>query len=242
MITAIVLTKNEEGSIEKCLKSLAWCDEIIIMDDYSTDATLTIAQKYTKNIYKRGVNGDYSSQRNYALRYAKNNWVLFIDADEWVGNNLRKEIQSSLKITKNVNGFYFKRRDYFLGKWLNYGETSYVKLLRLGEKDSGKWKGKVHEVWDIEGITQNFSNPLFHHSHESVEEFLEKINYYSDISSYEKIQNGIKVSKVNIIFYPAGKFVQNYLFRRGFLDGIQGLILALMMSFHSFLVRSKTYI
>lgn len=242
MITAIILTKNEEGKIEKCLKSLLWCSEIIIVDDYSTDHTLEIAKKYTQKIYKRKLNRDYSSQRNYALDQAKGDWVLFVDADEWVGTGLKNEIQNEIKNNKKVSGYYFKRSDYFLGRWLRYGETSDVRLLRLAGKKSGRWTGKVHEVWEIKGETRQFSNPLFHYSHESILKFLTSINRYSDIISHEKVKNGTKVNLSDVILYPGGKFIQNYILKKGYRDGMPGLVIAVMMSFHSFLVRSKIYI
>ena len=147
-ISAVVLTKNEEENIEKCIKSLSFCDEIIIIDDNSTDETISKIRMLNAKcqIYSRDLGGDFASQRNFGLQKANGDWVLFIDADETVSKKLADEIIKQIKVGKaGVNGNYFKREDIFLGKKLKHGETGSVKLLRLAKKDKGTWKRKVHE-------------------------------------------------------------------------------------------------
>ena len=241
MISAIVLAKNEEKNIASCLKSLYWCDQILLIDDYSSDKTRLIAKKYQAKIYKRHLAGDFSRQRNFALTKVNKGWVFFVDADEIVSPALAKEIKEKLTPKTNIAGFYLKRKDSFLGQWLNHGETAKVRLLRLAKKNKGKWQGKVHEKWQVKGKIGSLKNPLLHFKNTSLDDFLTKINYYSSLRAKELAKQRAKTNIFLVFAYPLGKFGQNYFLRLGFLDGMPGFIMAFMMSLHSFLVRLKLY-
>lgn len=246
MISVIILTKNEEQNIEKCIQSVKWCDEIIVVDDNSSDKTIEIAKKYKTTIHQRSLSNNFSAQRNFGLSKAKNEWVLFIDSDEIVSDALAYEISNAIILKdqnlRNFNGFYIKRSDFMWGKQLRYGEIGNIKLLRLGKKDSGFWEGKTHEKWKIEGLIGGLSNPLLHYPHTTLEEFLKEINFYTDIRANELKNKKNKVFFWSILLYPLGKFIFNYIIKRGFLDGMQGLVLAIIMSGHSFLVRGKLWL
>ena len=131
-VSAVVLTRNEEQNVRACIESLAFCDEMLVVDDSSVDQTIKIAQNLGAKVYKRDLNGDFASQRNFGMKKAKSEWVLFIDADERVSEDLKEEIIESIneKNCKRV-GFFIKRRDYIWGKFLKYGETGGAKFLRL---------------------------------------------------------------------------------------------------------------
>lgn len=242
-ITAVVLAKDEEGRIERCLDSLKWCDEVVVVDDYSTDRTVERAQGRGARVFKRKLNGDFAGQRNFGLKKAKGEWVLFVDADEEISSSLSQEIVRRLQKTTNnkTTNFYFKRKDFFINQWLNFGETAQIKLLRLAKKNSGAWEGKVHEVWQVKGKTGLLKEPILHYPHHDITGILGKINFYTDLRAQELAEKGIGVSLFPIIFYPLAKFLKNYLWFLGFRDGLAGLIFALMMSFHSFLVRGKLW-
>lgn len=246
-ITAVVLTKNEEKNIKRCLKSLDFCDEIIIIDDYSTDKTLDIVYKTCKNIkvFKKELKGNFAEQRNFAMSKAKNDWVLFVDADEEVTKNLKLRIKN-LEFDKN-DVFYIKRRDYFWGKELRFGEVRKIRkngLIRLIKKGSGQWQNRVHEEFRIKngklriGKLNCFIN---HYPHQSLKEFIEEVNYYSTLRAKELFNQAKKTNVFEIIFFPFLKFVYNYIIKLGFLDGEVGFVYSFMMSFHSFLVRAKLY-
>ncbi len=245
MISTVILTKNEIQNIEKCIKSLGWCDEIIVIDDNSSDKTLEIVRKYKVKIYSRSLNNDFSGQRNFGLSKAKNEWILFVDADEVVSDALAYEISNAIQLKgqnlKEFNGFYIKRVDFIWGKELKFGETGNIRLLRLGRKDVGLWEGMTHEKWQMEGAVGGLINPLYHYPHKTLSEFLEKINFYTDIRAKELKNKNTKIIFLFILLYPLGKFILNYILKRGFMDGIQGLVFALTMSFHSFLVRGKLW-
>ncbi len=240
MVSVVVLTKNEEKNIKDCLQSIKdLSSEIIIIDDYSIDKTVKIAKDFGAKVFLHHLDDDFSQQHNFGLKKAENEWVLFLDADERVSPELAKEIKEEIEST-NLNGFYLKRQEFFNGKPLKHGETNHY-LLRLGRKGKGEWQREVHEVWEIKEGIGRLKNPLLHYAHPTLTEFLEHINRFSTIHAQVLKKEGVKPSLLRIVVNPLAKFIQNYIFRLGFLDGTPGIITALMMSFHSFLARTKLY-
>lgn len=245
-LSAVILTKNEEKNIIDAIESVEFADEIIIIDDYSTDRTIETIQSLNNHkikIYKRDLRGNFSKQRNFAIEKTQGKWIFFLDADEKISPGLQGEVKHIMQYEENgKSGFYVKRRDVFLGKELKYGETTSVKLLRLAKKNKGKWIGKVHEVWDVKGKKGNLTYPIYHTPHKNLKEFIQKINIYTTIRSYELIEKEEEIKVWKVIAYPTAKFLQNYILRMGFRDGTIGFIHASFMSFHSFLVRSKVWL
>ncbi|MCL4353574.1 glycosyltransferase family 2 protein [Patescibacteria group bacterium] len=244
MISAVVLTKNEEKNIVDCFETLLWCDEIVVIDDYSKDRTIEIIQNQESRIkiYRRHLAGDFSAQRNFGLDKARGDWIIFVDADERVPSSLREEIvQLAANPISRFDGFYIQRRDFMWGRQLRHGETGNIKLLRLAKKNAGRWEGKVHEEWRIRGRIGRLENPLLHYPHQTISEFLKEINFYTDLRSQELYTIGIHGYWLSVIFYPLGKFFLNYFFKMGFLDGLPGFVFSVFMSFHSFLVRGKLW-
>lgn len=247
-ITGIILTKNEEENIIKCIKSIIFCDEIIVIDDYSTDKTIGVINELDNKkvkIISHALNENFSQSRNFGLDQAQNEWILFVDADERISEALAFEISNVLfnwanGIENEYKGFYLKRFDSIWDKELRYGESG-IKLLRLAKKNSGKWEGEVHEEWKINGKVGTLNNSIIHYPHQTTAEFLERINFYTDLRTKELYSKKIKTNMLSIFLYASGKFVLIYLLKRGFLDGISGLAYAILMSFHSFLVRSKLW-
>lgn len=248
MISAIILTKNEQENIKDCINSLLFCGEIIVIDDNSTDETVELAKDFGAKVFVHKMDGNFAEQRNFGLSKAKGDWVFFVDADERVTPELSKEIINSTWIAKGKNksefpdGYFIKRQDFFWDKKLNFGETSKVKLLRLARRDAGKWTRRVHEIWNIKGEVKTLNNSLNHYPHQTLQEFVEDIDNYSTLHAQEKDEQGEGSNLIKIIFWPIFKFLQNFLLRLGFLDGVAGAIVALMMSFHSFLSWSKLYL
>jgi len=242
-ISVAILSRNEEKNIIRCLESLSFCNEIILIDDYSSDKTAEIAKSRGVAVFKRKLNGDFARQRNFAFKKATNDWVLFLDADEVISPTLFSEIVRRVKEgeEKGIVGYYFSRKDFFINSFLKYGETSRVKLLRLAKKSAGLWEGKVHEEWKVTGKTELMKNPILHYSHNNLADSFAKINFYSDLRAQELFLQGKRGSLLEIIIYPMAKFIKNYFWYLGFLDKTGGLVFALMMSFHSFLVRGKLW-
>lgn len=247
MISVIILTKNEEKNIIDCLETVSWVDEIIIVDDNSTDRTIEIVKNLENRkikIYSRSLNEDFSAQRNFGLSKTTKKWVLFIDADERVSSELHEELNALIINSKEntKDGYFLKRKDFMWGNMLKHGETGNISILRFAKKDSGVWIGKVHEVWTIEGAKGDLESNLLHYPHQSIDEFLKEINFYSTIRAKELYDKKVKVKRLDLLTYPLGKFLLNFILKLGFMDKIDGLIFSLMMSFHSFLVRSKLWL
>ena len=233
-LTAIIICRSkQEKGLKRALTSVRFSDEILVEEH----------PKIT----------DYAFVRNQALEKANGEWVIFVDADEVISEDLSSEIKtqiSKLK-TKYINGYYLKRQDWFLGKWLKYGETTRVKLIRLARKDAGEWIRPVHEVWKVRGRIGELKNPILHYSHQSTVEMLEKWDKYTEMEAEYRLGNlGRKVRPrhtsrsdlgilIEMVLLPLGKFIRNYFWRLGVLDGMPGFINAVMMSWHSFLVRAK---
>lgn len=242
MVTAVILARNEEATIKACLESVAWADERIVIDDFSTDATVKIVESMGAKIYKHPLQNDFAQARNFGLQKAKGDWIFFIDADERMSHSLQYEITTQINDSMNTNkGYFVKRHDTIWGKRVTHGEVGAVTLLRLARKGSGNWKGKVHEEWDVKGKKEKLHHILDHYPHQSLRAFLRDINYYSTLRAQELYRKKKKSNGIIILFYPLLKFIHNYFLRLGFLDGIQGLLIAITMSFHSFLVRGKLW-
>jgi len=242
----LLLTKNESENIKSNFNWLLKCpiiNEIIAIDDLSTDDTRDLLKSLeTKNlkinIFSRELGNDFSSQREFGIKKSKNNWILWLDADE----KPKKEMINFLNSFNFSNANYsFKRRDIFLGHQLKHGETSNLSFVRLFNKKHGLFQNHVHEIWKSSLPTINTDHYIFHYSHKTFYSFISKINFYTTIRSQELFDNKIKTNIFEIIFFPLGKFIQNYFFRLGFLDGTAGIIMALSMSLHSFLVRAKLW-
>lgn len=244
LISVVILTKDEESNIKQYIENLRWCKEILVIDDNSKDKTVEIAKRLGAKVFVRPLNNDFCNQRNFGLMKAGGAWVLFIDADEAVGEALKNEILGIIlnPLKNRYNGFLIKRKDYMWGRELKHGELGNVKLMRLAKKDAGNWQGKVHEVWKIKGKIGELNNSIKHYPHQSIREFLKEINFYTDIKAKELYENGFMTSFLSVLFFPIGKFFLNYIIRYGFMDGTRGLIFAILMSLHSFLVRSKLFV
>jgi glycosyltransferase involved in cell wall biosynthesis len=242
MISAVVLSHNDAATIERALTSLKWADEILLIDDNSDDDTVAVAQKLGVRVYTHTLAGDFASQRNFGLSKTKGDWVLYVDSDEVVSKELADEIQAKLlNDTSGVEGYVVRRTDTLWGRELRHGETANVRLLRLAKKNAGKWTRPVHEVWEVKGSVRELTHPLLHYPHPDVAQFLADIDRYSTINANYFYSQRIRASAWQIVAYPAAKFLINYIWRLGFLDGVPGAIVAVMMSMHSFLTRAKLY-
>jgi len=243
MISAVVLTHNSEKTLKRTLTSVKFCDEILIVDDGSNDNTLGIAKKYTDHIIHRTLSDNFAKQRNFAMAEAKNEWVLFVDADEEVSHELSDEIKKNINKNDFVS-YYIKRRDHFWGRELHHGEVEEAYkdgFIRLMKKNTGKWVGEVHEEFVTDKPTGQLSFYLDHFPHPTLSEFIAEINRYSTLRSKELLKESYNPSIIEIMFVPIGKFMYTYFLKLGFLDGPPGFVYSFFMSFHSFLTRAKAY-
>lgn len=240
-ITAIILANNEEKVIKKAIQSVSFCDEVLVIDDESSDSTGIIAKEAGATVLSHSLRNNFAEQRNWAMKQAKNEWILFVDADEEVSTNLKFKI-GNLKLQGAVTAYAIPRRDFFWGHEMKYGETKQTRrkgIIRLVKKGSGTWTGVVHETFIPVGFVDRVDAFLDHHSHDSLSSFIHDVNIYSTIRAKELAAQGKQVSSLKLIFYPLGKFIYTYFLLGGFLDGPAGFVYSFVMSFHSFLVRTK---
>ncbi|MCX7996767.1 MAG: glycosyltransferase family 2 protein [Patescibacteria group bacterium] len=245
-ISSVVLTRNSAKTLPQCLKSLSWCDECVIIDDESTDDTLKHAAKAGARVISRPLNGDFAAQRNAALEYVKNDWVLYVDSDEVVSPETRDAIRNAEEtFPPDCTHARIRRRDHFLGAVVCRGEVAdaaFTGIVRLVKRGTGNWVGTVHETWHAAyGAQATLSGFLEHFPHQTLTEFILEVNHYSTLRAGELFREGKQFRLGECILYPAGKFCYTYLIRGGFRDGVAGFIYSFLMSFHSFLVRAKLY-
>lgn len=239
-LSVVILTHNNQNSIERCLKSASFADEIIVVDDFSTDKTIPVAKKHHPKILKRKLSNDYAAQRNHGLNQATSDWVLFLDSDEIITPALRAEILANIS-QKSITGFYLKRTDFLLGSTLEHGEIGNTRLLRLAQKGAGRWIRPVHEYWQVNGPTKTLKNPLHHLRDLSLSQFIARINHYTDLDAKALLAEDKPFTYHDLFIKPVGKFLYNYFYLLGFLDGFAGFTLAFSMSLHSLIVRVKLY-
>lgn len=241
MLTAVVLTKDEQANIQTCLASLPFCDKIIVIDDHSTDGTVEIAKSLGAQIITHTFTGDFAAQRNFALDHVTTPWTLFLDADEVVTPDLASEIQDILA-SPSRRAYTLRRQDIMWGKPLLHGDSGHAEFIRLGPTSSQTWSGGVHATWNVTGPVGKLSSPLLHYPHPTIVDFLDHINRWSTYRTQELIDFKITPNFAQVLFFPLGKFIYTYLYQLGFLDGMPGLLSALTMSLYTFLVRGKLFL
>lgn len=242
-ISVVIITKNEEKNIGRCLQSVvSVADEIVIVDSYSTDKTISIAESFNAKIVQQEWLG-YGAQKNFANKIAKHQWILSLDADEELSNEL---IQSILYAKKNgLYGQYEIRRiTWFYGKFVKYGLEKNDFKIRLFPKDIASWNlDLVHEnLVTSQPLEKQFlKGELLHYSYYSIQEHIERINQYSYLSAQKYFLAGKKGAGTKMIFSPLLNFFKSYILKAGFLDGRHGFILSIIHSFEAFLRYSKLW-
>ncbi|MFM8315102.1 MAG: glycosyltransferase family 2 protein [Deltaproteobacteria bacterium] len=240
-LSAVVITKNEEKNIARCLESLSFCDEIIVVDSHSTDNTLAIARKFTPKVFEREWSG-YVEQKNYAVGLTSNDWVLSIDADEEVSSELRQELQDVLKSTPQETAYLIARKTIHSGQWIKYGGWYPNRLVRLFRKSFGSWQGgPVHEFWATQGRVGELKNDLVHYSFDSLSDQVERNNLYSSLGAKLLLEQKHKFSLFRLLFKPGSKFVETYFLKLGFLDGYRGFFISISAAYSVFLKWAKLW-
>ena len=224
-ISAIIPTLNEEIHIAEAIKSVSFADEIIVIDSFSEDKTIEIAEKLNVKIIKRKFD-DFSSQKNFAIKQATHNWIYILDADERVTKEVKKEIVSAVKDPKGFVGFYLRRTFYFSGKKVNYSGFQRDKVIRLFLKEHCKYSGLVHEKIISNGKIGFFKNKIDHFSYRNYDHYISKLNHYATIRAEELHDNGEKVNIYHVMVKPGARFFIHYFIRLGFLDGFTGFLVA----------------
>ncbi len=228
-LSVVIITKNEETNLARTLQSVAWADEIVILDSGSTDRTREIAESFHAKFIVEEWKG-FAAQKNSVLQKADGDWVLSLDADEEVEPALAEEIRQTLATNPSAAGFWIPRKNFFLGRWIRHGGFYPDPKLRLFRRGAGKFEDRlVHEDIQISGSTAKLKNHLLHHAYPTLESYLEHMNRYSSLGAEMAVAANPRVgfSFLNIVVRPRLTFFYNYVLRGGFLDGREGLLLHL---------------
>lgn len=238
-ISAIIITKNEESNLERCLRSVSWVDEIIVVDSESTDRTVEIAKSFKAKIFYPEWKG-FGPTKQYALDQAGGEWVLSIDADEEVSFTLKNEIKQLLENEPDCDGYRVPRKTQLLGRWILHSGWYPDYVLRLIKKDAGRFtQVLVHEKIEVEGKIGNLHNPLMHYSYPTLEDYLRKLDQYSTLGAEELFAAGKKFSPLQMIFKPPLSFIKKFVFQRGWRDGWEGFLIAYLTSTGTLLRYAK---
>ena len=225
-VAAIVITKDEERNITACLESLKWVDEMIVVDAESVDRTVELAKAYRPKVFVRAWPG-YGPQKNFAMDHATADWILIVDADERVTDELREEIIAVLKEAGPEVAYRIPRRNYYYGCWIRGAGQYPDPQLRLVRRGHGRYNDlPVHEHLEVDGPIGDLRGHLDHHTHPTVVSHELKIERYSTLAADERVKAGKpEAAWYHLIVNPAWAFVKFYLFRRGYRDGLPGLIM-----------------
>lgn len=233
-LSAVVVTFNEESNIDRCLKSLSFADEIIIVDSNSTDATLRTAEKYTKKIFLRDFT-DFSFIKNFGIEKASGEWILSVDADEEVTPGLKQKILETVHAGADTDGYGIKRGNFFLGREIKHCGWGGDYQLRLFRKSAGRFQGAVHESVQVKGKTGRIHQELLHYSYPDSGTYFKKMNRYTSMQA----ENKKPFAAAGMVLAPGLKFMSMFFFKLGFLDGWRGFVLSCYSGFSEFVKFAK---
>jgi len=226
MLSIIIITKNEVEHIERCLESVSWADEIIVFDSGSTDGTVSVCRKYSAHVYETDWPG-FGVQKQRALDMATGHWVLSIDADEHISNDLKLEIELAIKQSE-IQGYEIPRLSSYCGRAMKHGGWWPDHVLRLFQRESGRFTDDlVHERILVEGLVGRLKNSLLHEAFVNPEEVLAKVNSYSSLGAEKLFKQGKSSSLIGAVFRGIWTFFRTYIIKAAFLDGAQGFMLAI---------------
>jgi glycosyltransferase involved in cell wall biosynthesis len=241
-ITVTIITLNEQKNIERAIRSVSWAAEVIVVDSGSTDNTCAMARQLGARVENHSWPG-YGQQKNYAQSLAQYPWVLNIDADEQITESLKEEILQFLNREQtHYLGAAIPRLTFYMNQGIRHGGWYPNYLTRLCHKDFGRWtEPEVHEALKIDGTVTRFKHPILHYAFPRIQDQVETNILFSKLAAIEMNQKGIKPSILKLIFKPIGKFIETFIFKRGFLDGLAGFIISINAAHSMFLKYANLY-
>lgn len=241
-LTVTVITYNEAEHIAAALDSVAWADEIIVVDSGSTDRTAEIAREKATRVIVRGWPG-YSEQKNFAADQATHDWVLSLDADERVTPELAREIRDLLARGADARGYRIKRVSFYLGRWIRTTDWYPDYQLRLYDRRAGRWNGlRIHESFRLaSGSPGLLSSEIEHYAYRDISHHLKKIDAYTTLIAEQWREEGRRTSLPAMALHAKFAFFRNYLLRRGVVDGVPGLIVSALNAYYVFLKLAKLW-
>ena len=225
-LSVVIITLNEQENLGRTLASVAWADDVIVVDSGSTDRTREIAESFRARFFMEPWKG-FAAQKNSALEKATGDWVLSLDADEEVEPALAEEIRAVLGADPSVAGFWIPRKNFFLGRWIRHGGFYPDAKLRLFRRGAGRFEDRlVHEDVKLDGAAGRLQHHLLHHAYPTLDSYIEHMNRYSSLGAQMAVAKRRRgFSLIDIVLRPKLTFLYNYVVRGGFLDGREGLLL-----------------
>lgn len=240
-ISVLILTYNEEERIRKCLDSVRWADEIVIVDSESQDKTLDIVREYTDKAIVQPWLG-FGAQRNLGLKSCTGDWILILDADERVSEELKEELLTISESDDFAAGYYIARKNYFLGRWIKGCKWYPDFTLRFFQRGKGRYNEKlVHEALEVNGKTAYLSQHLLHYTYKDLQHYIAKMNNYTDLEAKQFILKGRRVSPLDFAFRPGWTFFKMYFLKKGWQAGFPGFILSVLLSFYNYMKYVKAW-
>jgi len=240
-LSVTIITFNEEKNIERCLKSVqSIAEEIVVLDSFSKDRTEAICKEYNVRFEQHAFDG-HIQQKNRAIQHCKHDYVLSLDADEALSEDLIQSIQNVKNNWGNSEGFYMNRLTNYCGKWIKHCGWYPDTKLRLFKKDCGKWTGtNPHDRYEVENNnnTKKLKGDLLHYSYYTIKQHLDQVNYFTDILAKEQYQTK-SAGILKILVSPLIKFIKDYIIKLGFLDGYYGFVVCSISSFATFIKYAK---
>ena len=240
-LTVTVITRNEASNIEAALASVAWADEIVVVDSESTDDTAALARRHATRVEIASWPG-YSAQKNYAASLAAHDWILSLDADERVTPALASEIRTLLASEPAHRGYRVPRISHYLGRWIRGTDWYPDYQLRLYDRRAGQWNGRaVHESVALTSPPGRLANDLQHFPYRDISHHLQTIDRYTTLAAEQMRAEGREPSLAGIVLHPQFAFLRNYVLRGGFRSGSAGLIVSMLNSYYVFLKLAKAW-
>ncbi len=238
-VSATIIALDEEAKIARAIRSVAFCDEVLLIDSGSTDRTVEIAEELGARVIRRAWPG-YAAQKNFAASAAANDWILSIDGDEEVGADLAASIQRLGDGESACAGYSFPRMAHYCGRWIRHSGWYPDRKVRLYRRDRAKWMGDyVHESVTTSGPVEELDGDLLHHTCDTLIEHRERVDRYTDLAAEEIRALGRSAPLWRVLLTPPFTFFKAYALQLGFLDGAQGLAIAWMASRYGYLKYSK---
>jgi glycosyltransferase involved in cell wall biosynthesis len=241
-VSAIIVCFNEENDIGDCLESVRWCDEIVVVDSFSTDRTVEICRQYTDRVMQRQWAG-YRDQKAFAHSQATKDWVLLVDSDERVTPELRDEIRETLQSNSgDCAGYSVPRLVFYLKRWWWRGGWYPDYDVRLFRRDRATWGGAdPHEKILVDGKVRRLRHLMHHFTYRNIDDHIERINRFTSISSAELRKGAERWRLTDALFRPAFRFFRSYVLKRGFMDGFAGFYVAVTAAVYVFLKYAKLW-
>jgi glycosyltransferase involved in cell wall biosynthesis len=242
LISGVVISYNEERGIARCLESLAFCDEIVLVDSLSQDRTREIAARYTDRVIEQPFLG-YVKQKNFAVEQARGEWVVCLDADEALSPELAREIQAAIAAApEQVAGFWLDRVTHFLGVWHDRGEWYPDWTLRVFRRKQGRFVGRdPHDTIELEGESRRLSGRLWHWNYVDLSHHIQTIDRFSARQAEGMLQEGVRFRVRDLLLRPAYRFVKGYLLRGGYRKGLPGLLVSISTAYYVFMKYAKLW-